>query len=74
MCSILERRVKFSYPCDLLKISRTAPTAAILPFARRQDVSIFKEGLEASDALKILAEDGDASALGVSKPIRSVFS
>jgi len=28
-----------------------------------QDVALFKEGLPASDAIKLMAEDGDNSAL-----------
>ena len=35
----------------------------ILAACRLQDVALFQEGLPASDAIKLMAEDGDNSAL-----------
>lgn len=40
----------------------------IVLFVAVQDVSVFNEGTRASDALQLLAENGDNSGLVVSRP------
>lgn len=47
---------------------------ALLPrfYCRVQDVALFKEGFPASDAIQLMAEDGDNSALLVSSCLVTV--
>lgn len=53
------------------RLKRFFSTACVLiPW---QDVALFKEGLPANDAIKVMAEDGDNSALLVQYPICCIF-
>ena len=54
-----------SHSLDIFNASNTLNTPRSL-VNLQQDVALFKEGLPANDAIKLMAEDGDNSALLVS--------
>lgn len=67
----LEQVEKRSYYYELVVISTVLSCAAVTPTV--QDVALFKEGFPANDAIKLMAEDGDNSALLVRSLVCFLF-
>ncbi|CAN0081132.1 unnamed protein product [Ascophyllum nodosum] len=51
------------YRVRVRNLTYMQPFSPVLVVAHTSDVALFQEGLPASDAIKLMAEDGDNSAL-----------